>query len=142
MQQTVDVKVQYRADPGRVWAILTDHEGMPHWMGFSAVHLRPEGSPDRNGVGAVRVMHGPGLTLREEIISWDPPHAYEYKLVSKAPIRDHKGRVEVTGGDGHSTARWHIVFKPKIPGTGLLLRLFLQRQLGGALENARKLIER
>ncbi len=52
MQATATATVA--APVSRVWAVLSDHEGMSRWVpGVTASLLRP-GDRERNGVGAQR----------------------------------------------------------------------------------------
>lgn len=142
--QVIDVEIEVRAPAERTFALLTDHESMWRWSpGIKRVELATEGSPDRNGMGAVRVIHTGALTLREEVVGWLPPHWYEYRLVGRAPVRDHLGRVEVEArGEDRCKVRWRIEFRPVVPGTGLIVRLALGASIKGMLENAKKLAER
>jgi uncharacterized protein YndB with AHSA1/START domain len=125
-----------------VWDALIDHEGMVDWSPMRRVTLLVEGSPERNGVGAVRRMAGPGMTLEEEVVDWNPPHWYEYRLTRGAPIRHHHGRValEDRGADTH--VRWAVTFAPALPGTGWLIAGALERGLGGMLTRLARRLER
>src|SRR5678809_543160 len=94
--ETVTLQARIRAPRDQVFQALSDHEGFPAFSALRRVTLRREGSPDRNGTGAIRVMYAPGLRIEEEVVSWDPPAGYEYRLLRGAPIRDHRGRISVT----------------------------------------------
>ena len=43
------------------------------------------------GAGAVRVVAGFGLWLREEITAYDAPRSYSYRIVRSFPPLDHEG---------------------------------------------------
>ena len=58
--------------------------------------LEREGEPAPNGVGAIRVLRAVGPPLREEVIAYEPPSRFSYKLLSGLPVRDHVGTVELT----------------------------------------------
>ncbi len=60
------------------------------------VELEREGEPAPNGVGAIRVLHAVGPPLREEVIAYEAPSRFSYKLLSGLPVRDHVGTVELT----------------------------------------------
>ena len=47
--------------------------------------LEREGDPAPNGVGAIRVLSSVGPPLREEVIAYQPPTRFSYKLLSGAP---------------------------------------------------------
>lgn len=79
-----------------MWEVMTDHERWSDWMPSSKVVLDPEGSPDRNGMGAVRnFMVGKIATAREEVIGWEPPGCAEEEKLGE--------KVEGTGGDASMT---------------------------------------
>ncbi len=138
----VDVSVWVAAAPDVVWARLTAHESMAAWWpGLREVTLDPPGTPDRNGLGAVRVMRSVGTPVREEVVSWDPPRTYSYRVRNFAPLRDHLGRVTVRPADGGAAIDWCIEFRPAVPGTGALLRIGLRWMLGVALRRFTQLVE-
>lgn len=138
----VVLRARIRAPQEQVWQALSHHEGFPEFSVLKKVTLEREGSPDRDGVGAVRVMCAPGLCVTEEVVSWDPPRAYDYRLLRGAPIRDHRGRVEVSRDGDATDVKWTISFRPVIPGTGWLVSQALQRGLGGLLRGLTRRLER
>ncbi len=137
------LRLSKRIDAPRdtVWSAVTHHEGMPTWSPLKSVTLSKEGAPDRDGVGAVRVMRGPGMRIDEEVVGWDPPNAYDYTLLRGAPIRDHRGRVELRDAGGATDVEWTIEFRPLIPGTGWLIRAALGRAIGGMLRRLKRNLE-
>ena len=139
--EKVVLQASIRAPREQVFATLADHEGFPSFSPLRRVTLRREGSPDRNGLGAVRVMTGPGMRIEEEVISWDPPNGYQYRLLRGAPIRDHRGEITVKDSGGASQVQWTVQFRPVIPGTGWLVRMALERALGGMLRSMRRKLE-
>jgi uncharacterized protein YndB with AHSA1/START domain len=84
------------APPQTVFDVLTDHRGYAGITPMRKVELEREGEPPPNGVGAVRVLHSVGPPLREEVIGYEPPGRFSYKLLSGAPVRDHVGTVELS----------------------------------------------
>jgi uncharacterized protein YndB with AHSA1/START domain len=118
----------------RVWEVMADHEGMKRWMPVREVVRRRPGSPDPNGIGAVRTIRGMGLVLEEQITGWKPPERMEYVLTEGAPIRDHLGEIVLTSEPGGTRVRWNVRFRPLVPGTGALLRFALRRSLAQGLE--------
>jgi uncharacterized protein YndB with AHSA1/START domain len=137
----VDVEQEIAAPPARVWELIQDHEGMPRWMPVREVVRRSPGSPDPNGVGAVRVLRGFGLVMVERVTVFEPPERLEYVLTEGAPIRDHRGEVTVSAAGAGTRVRWAVRFEPLIPGTGWLLRLALARGLRQGLAALRHLAE-
>jgi uncharacterized protein YndB with AHSA1/START domain len=69
--QHVAVSHRYDARPQVVWDVYTDHARWKEWAGTPGSRLVVEGSPDRNGAGAVRGFAG---GMREKILEFEPPY--------------------------------------------------------------------
>ncbi|HET6998105.1 MAG TPA: SRPBCC family protein [Solirubrobacterales bacterium] len=87
---------QVAASPETVFEVLTDHRRYCEITPMRKSTLEREGEPTPNGVGAIRVLTAIGPPLREEVIAYDAPTRFSYKLLSGAPLRDHVGTVELT----------------------------------------------
>lgn len=101
----------------KAWAILADHEGMSTWGPGLKVTLTTEGSPDRNGVGAVRriVAPGPAPAIVEEITAFEPGRYLAYRALSGVPLRDYRGEVELTDRDGKTYVNYTVHADSRIP---------------------------
>lgn len=89
------------APPQTVFDVLTEHHLYAAITPMRKSVLEREGDPAPNGVGAIRVLSSLGPPLREEVIAYQPPTRFSYKLLSGAPVRDHVGTVELSAdGDG------------------------------------------
>jgi uncharacterized protein YndB with AHSA1/START domain len=89
------------APPQTVFDVLTEHHLYAAITPMRKSVLEREGDPPPNGVGAIRVLTSAGPPLREEVIAFQPPARFSYKLLSGAPLRDHVGTVELSAdGDG------------------------------------------
>lgn len=136
-------RARLAAPPEDVWPLITDHEGMVGWSALRSVTLKQEGTPDRDGLGAIRVMRAPGVPpIEEQVVAWDPPASYEYTLLRGAPIRNHRGRVELVRVPGGTEVTWTVRFDPTVPGTGLLIGTALQRALQSMLDALARRIDR
>jgi uncharacterized protein YndB with AHSA1/START domain len=106
------------APPQTVFDVLTDHRGYAEITPMRKVELEREGEPPPNGVGTVRVLHSVGPALREEVIGYEPPSRFSYKLLSGAPVRDHVGTVELSP-EGEGTRMVYAVRTfPTLPLAG------------------------
>ena len=114
----IELKQYIAAPPSRVWSVLSDHEGLPRWMPVREVVRRRSGSPEPNGVGAIRTFRGMGLVVEEQITGWKPGERLEYVLTEGAPVRDYTGEMVLESTDGSTLVRWSVRFRPLIPGTG------------------------
>lgn len=92
----------------QVWQTLADHEGMSRWSPGVSVTLETPGSPDRNGVGAVRRVKGNGMTIREEITAFEPGSRLAYRALSGLPFRGYHGEVVVVPQVSGTAITWVI----------------------------------
>lgn len=136
--ERIEVERLIPAPRDKVWAILADHEGMRKWMPVREVVRRRPGSPDPNGVGAVRTIRGMGLVIEEQVTAFEPGERLEYVVTEGAPIRDHLGEVRLSPEAGGTRVRWTVRFRPVVPGTGWLLRAALKRGLEQGLGGLEK----
>jgi uncharacterized protein YndB with AHSA1/START domain len=89
------------APPEVVFDVFTDHRRYAEITPMRRSVLEREGEPAPNGVGAIRALHSVGPPLREEVIVYEPPRRFAYRVLSGVPVRDHVGTVELTpAGDG------------------------------------------
>jgi uncharacterized protein YndB with AHSA1/START domain len=126
----------------KVFDALTDHRRFASYVWpLRRSTLDREGTPAPNGVGAVRRLEMVGPPLLEEIIDYQRPTRYAYKLVSGAPVRDHVGTIELRETGTGTEVSWHLRSTPKIPGVGGLLSPVLKWALGDLLKGGIKAAE-
>lgn len=127
-----------------VWHVVQDHEGMAAILppGADAVAkpwLAEEGSPDRNGVGAVRRFGK--LPLGEQITEFDPPHRMAYTIVN-APIKGYEGVVQLTErSDGGTDVVWEGSFERPGGVQGAVMGRVVGTIVGGMLKKVVKVAE-
>jgi uncharacterized protein YndB with AHSA1/START domain len=105
-----------------VWDKLSDHVGMSQWGPGITVTMDKVGTPDPNGIGAVRriASPGPGPDIVEEVVTFEAPHVLGYKALSGTPFPGYAGEVRLTeaGAGTHinytisSTASFPLVKAP------------------------------
>jgi uncharacterized protein YndB with AHSA1/START domain len=109
---------QVAAPPQTVFDVLTDHRGYADITPMRKSVLEREGEPAPNGVGAIRVLSSVGPPLREEVLGYEPPGRFSYRLLSGAPVRDHVGTVELSP-EGEGTRMVYAVRTfPTVPLVG------------------------
>lgn len=117
------------AAPQAVWERISDIAGMESW---SRLPVRIQ-TPGPVGVGTSRRLRMFGSWVTEEIVAWDPPRGYAYRLSGGAPLSDHHGEI-IIKADGHgSRVRWAVRFRSRLPLAGPLIAAALQRRIGRAL---------
>lgn len=93
------------APPETVFAVITDHRAYPDYTPLRKAILEKEGSPAPDGVGAVRALYLAGPPMREEVLAYEAPRRFTYRLLSGLPARDHVGTVTLTPeGEGTKIA--------------------------------------
>jgi uncharacterized protein YndB with AHSA1/START domain len=127
----------------KVFDALTNHRGIADYVALvRRSTLDREGTPAPNGVGAVRRIEALGPAIVEEIIEYQRPSGYAYKLISGAPVRDHVGRVSLREAGTGTEASWHLRSTPKIPGLNWLLTPVLKKVIGDLFSGAIAAAER
>jgi uncharacterized protein YndB with AHSA1/START domain len=111
-------KRQVAAPPETVFAVLTDHRRYAEITPLRKSVLEREGAPAPNGVGAIRVLSAVGPPLREEVIAYEQPSRFSYKLLSGLPVRDHVGTVELTPEGSGTQVVYAVRTTPTLPLAG------------------------
>ncbi|HUB54993.1 MAG TPA: SRPBCC family protein, partial [Mycobacterium sp.] len=126
----------------KVFDAITNHRGIADYVwAVRRSTLDREGTPAPNGVGAIRRLEAVGPPIVEEIIDYQRPSRYAYKMLSGAPVRDHVGTVELREAGTGTTVSWHLRSTPKIPGLDRLLSPVLKRVIGELLKGGIKSAE-
>jgi len=121
----IEIRAQAQASPHLVWRVLADAESWGEWAPFDEVAVE-----QGHEVGQIRRVRSGRITTRERIVGFDPPRRYVYEIVSGLPLRDYVAEVRLSPLTGGGTqVDWEARFRPKIPGTGWLLKLLLGRAI-------------
>lgn len=120
------------ASPQTVFAVLTEHANYAAVTPLRKSALEREGDPPPNGIGAIRVLSAVGPPLREEVIAYEPPSRFAYKLLSGAPVRNHVGTVELHADDAGTRMVYAVRTEPTLPLVGGVV-VAVARQAVGAL---------
>jgi SAM-dependent methyltransferase/uncharacterized protein YndB with AHSA1/START domain len=138
--QHVEVERRFAAPPAQVWKVYTDHAGWSAWAGLGRARLETEGHPDRNGVGAVRCFTTGGVSVFEEVLSFEPPKRMTYRVVRGGiPImKDHLGEVLLEPDGAGTRLIWRCRFDSSLPGLGPPMRWLVTRLFRRALAGLAK----
>jgi len=114
---------------------LADTASWADWAPFDEVTVEKG-----HEIGEIRRLRSGRITTRERIVRFEPPRRYVYEIISGLPIRDYVAEVLFSplAGDG-TEVRWQARFRPKIPGTGWVLKRLLQ---GAVRKGADALVRR
>lgn len=139
---TLDFSRTVAAPPETVFEVLTDHRGMGSFLPVRKIELEREGDPAPNGLGAIRSIHAVGPPIREEVIAYEPPRRFAYRMISGAPVRDHVGTVELTPAGEGTRMSYVLETTPRIPVAGFavvaVIRQVVERVAAGVAAEAEK----
>jgi uncharacterized protein YndB with AHSA1/START domain len=130
------------APPETVFEVLTDLERYSEFTPLRGSTLERRGESEPNGVGAIRVLTSLGPPLREEVIAYQPPNRFAYKLLSGAPLRDHVGTVELSAEDGGTRMVYAIRTVPTLPLVGPVVIAVAKQAVGSLVKGVAKESER
>ncbi len=134
---------EIQASPEAVFEVLTDHVGYAEITPVRRVEMERVGEPAPNGVGAIRVLHAVGPPLREEVIAYEAPTRFSYKLLSGLPVRDHVGTVELTPSGSGTKVVYAVRTHPTLPVAGVLvvagIKQGIKQLLGGVAKKSERL---
>ena len=85
------------APPETVFEVLVDHRGYSEHHAAAQVRARAGGRAGaERGRARSACSSAVGPPLREEVLTYEEPSRFSYKLLSGLPVRDHVGTVELT----------------------------------------------
>ena len=134
---------QVAAPPEVVFDVLTDHRRYTEITPLRRAELEREGEPAPNGLGAIRVLSAlPGPPMREEIIGYEAPRRFSYKILSGLPVRDHVGTVEMQPSGEGTEVVYAVKTTPTIPLSGPVFMAILKKAIRDLISGVAKESER
>jgi uncharacterized protein YndB with AHSA1/START domain len=112
---------EIQAPPETVFDVLTDHRRYAEITPMRKSELEREGEPAPNGVGAIRVLRSAGPPLREEVVVYESPERFSYKVLSGIPVRDHLGTVLLEPAAGGTKMTYAVRTTPTLPVVGAVV---------------------
>lgn len=131
----------YKAPLKNVFSFYSDHNRWSEIM--PAVIRRIVDSPNPsncNDAGSQRIIISLGGIFAETITKYIENKQIDYAITFGSPLKNHKGTMKfIELSPTSCRLDYTIVFEPKIPKTGFILRNILEKQVGnGIRELARK----
>lgn len=131
----LQVTVAIDAPIERVFEDVSDHALF--LTGPQAIcRLKREGSPDRNGLSAVREVRAGSILFEEEIIQFEPPRRFDYvitRVVGKSgrplPLKHERGWLTFEALNGSTVVQWDTRFSITVPILGWLFERFQVRRM-------------
>jgi uncharacterized protein YndB with AHSA1/START domain len=115
------------APPEVVFDVLTDHRRYAEITRLRKSTLEREGDPAPDGVGAIRVLAAVGPPVREEVVVYERPNRFSYKVLSGLPLRDHLGTVSLEPSDAGTKVTYALKAIPTVAFAGKVVMLGLER---------------
>lgn len=109
------------APPEVAFATITDHRRYTEYTPLRRVELERRGAEAPSGVGAIRALHLAGPPVREEVVDYEAPVRFSYRIISGAPVRSLVGTVLVAPAGAGSLMTYEVLIEPRIPFSGPLL---------------------
>ena len=100
-----------------VWEILVDARKWNDWGRFKVAKLEQLGSPEDDGVGAIRNFGQPPMISREQVVVFEAPNHFAYVMLSGMPIVGYRADVYLTSdaASAGTTIRWVSSFEVARP---------------------------
>lgn len=116
---TVRVERTIPAPIEDVFAVLSDHAGYTGFRGITEAELLERGSPEPNGLGALRRIKSPLFEFEEEITHFEAPTRFDY-LIRKVniPLEHDGGSLSFEERDGGTHVDWVSSWKIAVPVVG------------------------
>ncbi len=135
---TISRKLDLPAE--KVWGIA----GNFHQSPGPGVVVRAE-KKDRSGsagAGAERTITIGSVCVRERLLSVNAPQSFSYTILSGAPMKDHRAKVDFISRGSATEIRWAVEFTPKIPGTGWVVGMVTKKAVNRYIDEIEKATDR
>ncbi|WP_436493219.1 SRPBCC family protein [Actinokineospora sp. HUAS TT18] len=125
-----EVTASSTADPATIFALVADGGRWSEWakplVSYSKMVRAGESAPA--GVGAVRALGHKPVLVREETLEYEQDRRHRYALRTPGPIKDYIAEITLTPREGGGTDLvWRGSFGERVPGTGPVLRLGMNK---------------
>lgn len=116
----IEVMRTLNAPIEKVFEMLTDHANYKQFRGIDDSELIREGNSETNGLGAQRRIKAGPVTFFEDVVAFERPTLFEYRIVKMTPpLLEHLlGRVELTDNNGKTDVRWVSDSNVRLPLIG------------------------
>ncbi len=90
------------------------------------------------GAGAERTITIGSVCVRERLLSVNAPQSFSYTILSGAPMKDHRAKVDFISRGSATEIRWAVEFTPKIPGTGWVVGIVTKKAINRLIDEIEK----
>lgn len=134
----------YPVPVSKVFAFFSDHNRMGEVYPAFIRRIQDSNDPQNvNGLGSVRLLVTLPAIFTETITQYTEPSLIEYRISFGSPLKNHIGTMHFTDlGNGTSRLDYTIEFEPRIPYTGFILKNLLEKQVGDAIRELARRLEK
>ena len=133
--QEIKVEQSISLDCEQAFGVLADHARLGRLFPGDFQLLTPGEDPaEPNGVGAVRRIRQGPVRFEETVTVFEPAYLLGYRVSKGSPIKAHQGLIRLVPITHGCRVDYRINFKPKLPGTGWLLKQIIERDIKAALD--------
>ena len=127
MSHSFEVRRRIAAPIQDVWDTVVDHRGYKNWTPVVTSRLEHLGSPDENGVGALRALGVGPIGAKELVVEFEPEKFHMgYELVKGVPVTGYRADVYLTSDGDATELVWRGRFQSAPPGMAKALNAFLR----------------
>jgi hypothetical protein len=107
-----------------VWALIADVTTWSAWGPFDESVLERTGAPEAQGLGSRRRFRRGRYNNTEEVVRFQPPHAFSYKIrAGNIPVHDYHADIELSRRpEGGTSITWRSRFEARWPWAPLIER--------------------
>jgi len=141
--ETIDVGIHIQAPIEQVWdSMAIFHEEQPLAKEVKFLRILKEGPSGINGVGTVREAKIGMTKFVEEIVAFDPPNYFEYRVrKSTVPMKHDLGCFKFESTNGGTDVRWISRFELPWPVIGKMMEKYACRNMGNTFLSILKQIK-
>jgi hypothetical protein len=140
----IEVDELLRAPIEGVFEQLVDHENYASFDGVSSSTLTRVGVRERNGVGAQRRVRLGAAVLWEDIVGFERPTLFEYRIVKMMPplVRHVLGRVSLSSTSEGTRVVWTSELEVRVRGVRWVVEPVLARKFDAGFRAMLREMER
>ncbi len=144
--KTIDLSLRIEAPIEQCWEVLSNQEGYTFAKQINSAKLVKRGMPEKGGVGAVLKLWALGCPVTWEVVSFEPPRRFEYRINKfPFPFRHIIGTVDLASDGGGTDVHWVSPFEVPVPGLRRVAEPAIKAVFGfvhmSVLKQAKKLVE-
>jgi len=131
-------------DIDTVFEAISDHANYHRFPGVEKSLLVAEGSEEKNGAGALRIIGAGSLELHERITRFERPNVMHYRIEKSKPfaVEHTRGEIQLTRDGERTRVTWISEGQVKVLLVGRVFDRLAERSFTKAFNSLLKAVER